>query len=116
MMSATLEVPQIADLGDLPIEVAPLDAPGVVAVTAWATDGAAVTLTWDVIARSVSVRWLEAGDERLTLEREAASKVSVREERGQVEFWVWSDTQDLAGQLVVRVGDHVGVSDAILHR
>ena len=58
-MSAMREVPQIADLAGLPVEVVPSDTPGVVSVTAWANDGAVLTLTWDEIAGSVSVRWLE---------------------------------------------------------
>lgn len=74
-MSALLEVPRIADLDGLPVEVAASGTPGVVAVAARASDGAVVTLTWDEVAGSVSIRWVEAGDERLALEREIASKV-----------------------------------------
>lgn len=62
------------------------------------------------------VRWLGDADERLVIEREAAAKVSVREEQGQVEFWIWSDTDGLAGHLVVSVGDRVRVTDAILRK
>lgn len=113
-MSAAMEVPQLSDLDGLPIEVVRLDEPGVVRVTGWANDGSVVTLTWDEVAGSAHLRWVEDDEERLALEREAVSKVSVREDHGQVEFWVWSDAGGLAGQLVVRVGDHVGVSDVLL--
>ena len=116
MMSALLEVPRITDLDGLPVDVASSDELGVVAVTASAGDGAVVTLTWNEVAGSVSIRWLEAGDERLALEREIATKVSVCEEHGQVEFRVWSEADGLGGQLVVRVGEHVGVSDALLRK
>jgi hypothetical protein len=115
-MGAILEVPQLADLAGLPVEVTTLDAPGTVSVTAWANDGAVVTLTWDEIAGSVSVRWVEHGTERLALERESVSKVSVRGERDRVEFWVWLAADGLGGQLVVRVGEHVGLVDAILRK
>jgi hypothetical protein len=115
-MSALLEVPQLSDLDGLPVEVVTSDEPGVVSVTSWANDGSVVTFTWDEIAGSVHVRWTEADEERLLVERESASKVSVRENRGQIEFWVWSDAGGLGGQLVVRVGDHVGVSDVVLRK
>lgn len=113
-MSSLLEVPRIADLERLSVELASSDAPGVLSVTAWANDGAMVILTWDEIAASVSVRWLEAGDVRLALNRESASKVSVREENGQVEFWIWSDSDGLSGRLVVCAGEHVSVTDELL--
>lgn len=115
-MSAQLEVPRLSDLDDIPIEVVLSDEPGVVSLRAWANDGAVVTLTWDEIARSVHVTWLEATDERMRVEREAASKVSVRETAGQVEFRVWIDGAGLGGQLTVRVGDHVSVSDVLLRK
>jgi hypothetical protein len=115
-MSAQLEVPQPSDLDDLSIEVIQSDEPGVVSLTAWANDGAVVTLTWDEIAGSVLVTWMEANEERVRIEREMASKVSVREDRGQVEFWVWTDVGGLGGQLVVRVGEQVGLSDVLLRQ
>lgn len=58
---------------------------GVLSVTSWASDGAVVTATWDEIG-SESVRWLDAKGERMLLEQETASKVSIRGERGQIEF------------------------------
>lgn len=115
-MSAPMDVPRLADLHGLPIEVVPSDEPGIVSVTSWANDGSVVTLTWDEAAGSVQVRWTEADEVRLLVERETVSKVTVREDRGQIEFWVWSDAGGLGGQLVVRVGDRVGVSDALLRR
>lgn len=109
------EVPQVADLGGLPVEVVSLESPGVVALTAWANDGDIVTLTWDEIAGSASVRWLAGDETRLSLERELLSKISVREATaGRIEFWIWSESPELGGQLVVRVGDHVSVADALL--
>lgn len=115
-MSVLLEVPRIADLNLLPVEVSKPGDPGVVSVTSWASDGAVVTLTWDEIAGSVSIRWLDAEGERMFLERETASKVSIRDERGQIEFWVWSEAAGLGGQLVVRIGEHVAVSDVLLRK
>ncbi|HEX2133546.1 MAG TPA: hypothetical protein VHH15_18535 [Actinophytocola sp.] len=115
-MSAPLEVPRLADLDDLAVEASLSDASGVVSVTAWANDGSVVVLTWDEIAGSVSVRCTQGGEERLVIERETASKVSVREEYGRVEFWIWSGAEGLGGQLVVRVGAYVGVSDVLLRK
>lgn len=115
-MSALLEVPRLSDLDELPVDVVPAEEPGVVSVTSWANDGSVVTLTWDETAGSVQVRWAEAEEERLLVVRETASKVSVRENHGQIEFWVWSDSEGLGGQLVVRVGDRVRVSDALLRK
>ncbi|MFT4296058.1 MAG: hypothetical protein QM582_11670 [Micropruina sp.] len=115
-MSELMEVPRLSELDGLPVDVVPGDEPGVVSVTSWADDGSVVTLTWDETAGSVHVRWLEAEEERLLVERETASKISVRENHGQIEFWVWSDAGGLGGQLVIRVGDHVSVSDALLRK
>lgn len=113
-MSAILEVPHLSDLDGLSLTAVPGDEPGVVSVTAWANDGSIVTMTWDEIAGSVHVRWVEAEGDRLVITRETASKVSVRDERGQIEFWIWTESPEVGGQLVVRVGDRVRVSDAIL--
>lgn len=83
-------------------------------MTAWAGDGGAVTLTWDEIAGSASVRWVDGSQERLVLERESASKISVRAEGGCVQFRVWSRWQGLGGELVVQVGAGVSVRDSLL--
>ncbi len=112
-MSTRLEVPRLADLGEYRVEVAS-HALGVASVTAQARDGDQVTLTWDEFVRSVNIRWMSGAHERLILERESASKVSVREDHGQVQFHIWSVAQDLRGKLVVRIGAHVGVTDALL--
>ena len=83
-------------------------------MTAFSIDGDVVTLSWDENAASVHVRWLSADEERVVLERETASKVSIRGEKRHVQFWIWSRSEGLSGQLVVRIGDRVTVSDAIL--
>jgi hypothetical protein len=113
-VSAVLEVPRISDLDALSVEVVFSDEPGVASVTARANDGAVVILTWDEIAGSVSVRWVEDGIERLALDRESASKVSIREERGRVEFWIWSGVDGLSGQLIVSAAERVSVTDVLL--
>lgn len=115
-MSAPMDVPRLADLHGLPIDVVPSEEPGVVSVTSWANDGSVVTLTWDETAASVHVRWMEVDEVRLVVEREMVSKVSIRHDRGEIEFWVWLDAGGLGGQLVVRVGDRVGVVDALLRK
>lgn len=113
-MSAQLEVPRLDDLGELGLAIEPSEQPGVVSLTAWADDGSSVTLTWDEIAGSASIRWLDGDDERLVLERETASKISVREEGGGVHLRVWSRSEGLHGELVVRVGEGVSVRDVLL--
>lgn len=115
-MSALMEVPRLSDLDGLPVETVPAEEPGVVSVTSWANDGSVVTLTWDESGGSVQVRWTQTEEVRLLVEREAVSKISVREKRGGIEFWVWVDGEGIGGQLVVRVGDHVDVSDALLRK
>lgn len=111
-----MEVPRTADLEGLSVAVEPLGDPGIVAVTAWANDGAVATLTWDELASAIRVRWIEGENMRLSLEREFVARLSIREERGAVEFWIWSESEGLGGQLVVRIGDQVTVSDVILRR
>ncbi|MFJ4026721.1 hypothetical protein ACIPWF_06165 [Paenarthrobacter sp. NPDC089989] len=113
-MSAQLEVPRLEDLSDVGIGVEPSDQPGVVSLIAWANDGSTVTLTWDEIAGSASIRWLYGDEVRLVLERETASKISVRNEVGRLEFRVWSRSEGLSGLLTVQVGEHVAVHDTLL--
>ncbi|WP_405062215.1 hypothetical protein OG474_11390 [Kribbella sp. NBC_01505] len=113
-MGALFKVPRLVDLDGLSVEVTTTDEPGVVSVTAWANDGAVVTVIWDEIAASVHVRWVEDGVERWRLDRELATKVSVREERGRVEFWIWSGMDGFRGQLVVSVAERVTVTDVFL--
>lgn len=113
-MSARLEVPHLEDLRDLGLVIEPSEQSGVVSLTARAVDGGAVTLTWDEIAASASVRWVDGDQERLVLEREAASKIAVHADGACVQFHVWSRSQDLGGELVVRVGAGVYVRDALL--
>lgn len=115
-MGAAMEVPRISDLAGLPVEVAVPGEHGVVSLTASANDGSVVTLTWDEVARSVHVRWTAGGEERLVIERETVSRVSVRVESGRVEFWIWSRAGDIGGTLVIRVGEAVHMSDALLRR
>ncbi|RWW94724.1 MULTISPECIES: hypothetical protein [Paenarthrobacter] len=65
--------------------------------------------------RWVSEHPLALGDEvRLVLERETPVKVRVRDERGVIEFHVWSRWEGMAGELIVRVGEHVSVHDTLL--
>ncbi len=113
-VSAPLEAPRPDELLDLGIMIQPSDEPGVVSLTAWANDGNSVTLTWDEVAGSASIRWLDGDKERLVLEREAASKISVRDADGSVQFCVWSRSEGMVGELVVGVGEQVSVRDALL--
>lgn len=113
-MTSVLEVPQASDLDGLPVEFVTDEETTVVTVTSRAGDGSTVTLSWNEIARSVHLRWSAAGHSRFIVERETASKVSIREHRGGVEFRVWSASPGVGGQLVVRVDDRVTVEDALL--
>ncbi|WP_291379381.1 hypothetical protein [Demequina sp.] len=113
-MSVRLEVPDLDDLSDLGVAIEPSEQPGVVSLTAWAGDGSSVTLTWDEIAGSASIRWVDGDHERLVLERETASKISVRADGASLQFHVWSRSQGLGGELVVRVGEGVSVRDVLL--
>ena len=114
MTETFLEVPSLTELADLPVNVVPMDEPGVVAVTAHADDGDAVTITWDEFARSVTIRWMTSDVERVRVERELATRVSVIQNKGAIEFRSWMRTSDTGGQFLVRVADRVSLSDAIL--
>lgn len=113
-MIGPLEVPRLEDLRDFSIVIEELDEPGVVSIKAWAGDGDTVTLTWDEVACSAHIRWLDGEGERLVLERETASKVSVRDDQGSIQFRVWTRSNGLASELVVHVGARVSVQDAML--
>lgn len=113
-MSARLEVPDLDDLRGLGIAIEPAEQDGVVSLIARANDGSSVKVTWDEIAGSISVRWLEGDDERLVLERETVSRISVRAEAGSVHFRVWSRSEGLRGELAISVGELVSVNDVLL--
>lgn len=114
-MSALIEVPRLSDLDGLPGETVPAEVPGVVSVTGWANDGSSSSSR----GTRRQVLCTCAGRiprKRLLVEREALSKISVRESHGGIEFRVWVDGGGIGGQLVVRVGDHVDVSDTLLRK
>lgn len=113
-MGARLEVPSLDDLAALGVLAESSDDGTVVSVTTWAGDGDLLILTWDEIANSASVRWSQGGQERLALEREMVSRISVRSDGGEVQFRVWSRCQHLSGALVVKAGARVTVRDAVL--
>lgn len=111
-----LEVPPTDAMRQLPVDVVVPSPPGAISVTAWANDGDSVTLTWDEIAGSAHLRWLVGNRSQLVLERETVIKIAVREVATQIEFSVLSRSSDVGGELVVRTGDHVTVSDVILRK
>lgn len=113
-MAGLIEVPHLDDLRDFGVVIDPSDQPAVVSLTASANDGDTVTLTWDELARSVCIRWLSGDRERLLVTRETASKVSVRDDHGVIQFLVWSRSDGLGGELVVRIADRVSVRDTLL--
>ncbi|MFD4960267.1 hypothetical protein [Microbacterium sp. NPDC058389] len=115
MASEALEIPVVEDLIELGLEVDRHEEPWVVTATAWAADGSGVALTWDESARSVAVRWFDDAGDRARLERETATKVSVRkQDDGTIEFRVWMRSADLDGELLIQVGRRVTLSDALL--
>ncbi|MDR6689049.1 hypothetical protein J2Y41_004653 [Arthrobacter sp. 1088] len=113
-MNTRLEVPQITDLHNLPLDVVNLDSPGVVRISGLANDGSTVDLTWDELALSVRIRLVDGGQERLVIERETALKVSINKEDDQVLFSLWSEWQGTSGKLTVRIGEHVSITDLLL--
>lgn len=113
-MPAQIEVPRLDDLSDLGVAIEASEQPGVASVTAWAADGSSVTCTWDEIAGSATIRCIDGDEERLVLERETVSKVSVRSDRGGVQFLVWSRSEGVGGELLVQVGERVTLRDAVL--
>ena len=88
--------------------------PWVASVTASARSLDEVRVTWDVIAQSVHVRWLNEARDVLVLERETVSRVSVRRVHEDVVFEVLTRSEGVHGVLQVTVGERVSVVDAIL--
>lgn len=113
-MLRSLQVPTEEDLAELPVEVLPGSEPGVCTITAVVGDGGEVSVTWDELASSVTVRWRSGGKERLVVERETATLVTIREERDQVVLHVRSEADELTGDLVIAVGADVTVADTLL--
>jgi len=85
-----LEAPPIAEIIHLPVELVPVEGLGVVSVRAHSDDGDTVTLTWDEIAGSCTIWWRQGEVRRLRIDRELATKVSIREDHGAVEFRCWT--------------------------
>jgi len=113
-MKNRFEAPRAEDLVELGVVVEPSDEPGVISVSAWASDSDFVTVSWDEVAGSVSVRWMGGGTARVTIERELVSVVSVGRHDTSVEFRIRSSWGGLGGQLVVTVGEHISVTDTVL--
>jgi hypothetical protein len=113
-MMSPVEVPNLIDLTDFDVEVTPQDEVGVVAIRAYADNADTVTLTWDEIAGSVSIVWNGLEEERLRLFRESASRVTVGQRAGIIDFSVWMTADGLQGKLFISVGRTVTVSDTIL--
>lgn len=114
-MMDRLEAPRITDLTWMSVAAEPLD--DGVRVTAWARDGAEVTMSWDETRASVMLTWDHEGVRILSLSRDHVAKVSVREDRGDVEFWVWSRyrSDGLVGHTVALVNDRVVIRDQLLY-
>jgi hypothetical protein len=109
-----MEVPNTEDLHGLPVYVEVGEEPGVVTITARADDGDVVSLAWDEVAASARIRWAADDVDRLVLEREAVSRIAVCQEGGWVDLRVRTRTDALKGELVVRVGDRVAITDVLL--
>jgi hypothetical protein len=116
MQTPPMVVPDPEDLLHLPVEVLPGDEQWVNSVVAEAEGGDQLLLTWDQIARSVSIRWRLDDREVLVMERECVVEVAVRQESGELVMLVRTQSQDLEGTLRVEVGASVRVVDALLAR
>lgn len=111
------EAPRAEDLDHIEgvdVTLPSTDEPWIVSVTARADDGAQVTMTWDVSARSVAIKWIDEQGEVMALERETVTKVAVGDERSSIWFHVLSRSEGLSGELQVRIGDRVNVRDTHL--
>jgi hypothetical protein len=109
-----MEVPDLESLEGLPVDVEHGDEPWITRIAARSADGDEVVVTWDAVAAAAHVRWDVHGARRIVIEREAVVKVAVSGSPSEVWFQVWLRSGDLQGQLSVRVGAAVTVSDALL--
>lgn len=112
-----LEVPHIEELAEYPVEVQVSDQVGVVTLIARANDNDELALTWDITVRSVAILWKDQdGVNRLRIERESITKVSLRTTDQGLEIRVWFASSDVGGQMLVQVNEDVRFSDTILYR
>lgn len=109
-----LVVPTVEDLEYLPVEVVEGEGLGVCTVTALGAKGTCVSLTWDVVARSVFLQWTVDGTNILLLTRESAVSVTIEVNSGDVLFRVHNRTNDLEGVLEIRSGAVVTLRDTML--
>lgn len=110
-----MESPYLTDLYSV-VETPDPNEPGVTSLTAWAVDGSSVVLTWDEVANSAQILWIQGDEARVTIAREAVSKISVHEQDGRVEMRIWAGTDDWGGPLTVSVAERITISDALLWR
>lgn len=108
------EVTPFEELVGMGLLAARLDEPWVGSVQAFSHSGTAVTVSWNELEHSVSVRALDEDVEWLVIDREGASKLAISEQEGVTTVDVWSMTDEFSSHLRVLIGDRVTVSDSVL--
>ncbi|WP_129668652.1 hypothetical protein [Phytoactinopolyspora endophytica] len=117
-MYRPVQAPDDYELALLGVDVEHGDEPAQRIVTVVAGDGSRVVLAWDAWSNSATVRWHIGNHERLVMELETITEITIREESDHVRFRLRSEVggkdDTLVGELVVLVGSEVSVSDTVL--
>jgi len=113
-MHRNLDVPLDEDLALLPLEVLAGDEPWICTVTTTELNENRVSLTWDRVACTISIRWHSNGSTILTMVREAVTAVTIESQAGVLVFRIKCETDGLLGLLEVRASTTVTVTDTLL--
>ncbi|WP_129669398.1 hypothetical protein [Phytoactinopolyspora endophytica] len=117
-MYMPVKAPDDYELALLAVDVGHGDEPAQRTVTVVAGDGSRVVVAWDAWSNSATVRWYIGNHERLVMERETITEITIREERDHIRFRLRSEIEGqddrFVGELVVLVGSDVSVSDTVL--
>ena len=95
-------------------EAVPGEEPWVRRLQAQDATGLVLTLTYDAIALSVALSLARDGVVVYEFFREGGVRLVARAERGQAELVVSFETDGLAGELVILVGERIHAKDVLL--
>lgn len=115
-MGVRLEVPDLAVLAEMALEVVTHDEPWVTTVRAIADDGLVAEMTWDQVAASVTAIVLRGDRTVVRIEREAMERVQVTRSDAGVHFDAALASEELGGTLTIDIGPTVSIRDTLLRQ
>ncbi|ALE05823.1 hypothetical protein AL755_10655 [Arthrobacter sp. ERGS1:01] len=113
-MNGNLDVPLDEDLALLPLEVVVGEEPWICTMSTTEFNENRVSLSWDRVACSISIRWHSNETTILTMDRDFVTVVTIESQAGVLVFRIRCETDGLVGLLEVRASTTVTVTDSLL--